>query len=949
MNISDNPTYIQAVLDNVADGIITIDAKGRIQSFNRAAEVIFGYSEEEVVGKNIAILMPDEMAAMHDMFVRAYIDTGESKFIDVGARELTAKRKDGSTFPSDIALSEMVQGGERYFIGIVRDLAQQKASQAVIRETLKSLTTFREALDVSADSIFLIDPETVCFVDFNEAAIDTLGYSRGELLTMGPQDINPDYTKAQIQTVINRVLHDGEEGTDIVTRHRRKSGEDLPVDIRLSALREEGGKNTIVAVARDISERMAIEQALRESERYNRMLFENSPMGLALCRMNGELVDINRAYADIIGRSVAETLKLSYWDITPEKYVQQEQTQLETLKANGRYGPYVKEYIHRDGHLVPVKLNGLLLEQQGESFIWSSVEDITLQKEAEEELRRSQALLIEAQHISQLGSWEWNIVTGVITWSEEVYRIFGHEPYAFEATYERFLEHVHPIDRDSVSSAVAQSLESKKPYSVEHRLVRPDKQERIVHERGEAYYDEQGNAVRMVGTVQDITEQKMAEARLEYMSNFDTLTGLPNRKLLRDRIEHALQQAHRHEHLVAIMFLDLDRFKNINDTMGHHIGDELLKVVAQRITQRVREGDTVARLGGDEFVVVLEGISHVDHAALVAEDIIDVLNEPVHIERYELFPGASIGITIYPFDDDNIDDLLKDADTAMYRAKAAGRNQYQYFTADMTAEAIEHMRLEHDLRHALERKEFELHYQPQVTLDGGELVGVEALLRWNHPERGMVSPAVFVPILEESGMILPVGEWVLRSACEQGMRWQEEGLGAIRIGVNISAKQFHLKNFPTQVKRALRDAALDARLLDLEITEGTLVEEVETTIETMKLLHAMGIKLSIDDFGTGYSSLSYLKRFPLHTLKIDQSFVRDINADSDSASIARSIIALGRSMRLNVIAEGIETQEHLDFMKRHGCDEGQGFFFSRPLPPNALYAWWQEYRHSQVV
>ena len=459
-----------------------------------------------------------------------------------------------------------------------------------------------------------------------------------------------------------------------------------------------------------------------------------------------------------------------------------------------------------------------------------------------------------------------------------------------------------------------------------------------------------GGERHFVGIVRDITERTKAQDALEYLSNFDPLTNLPNRSLLHDRLEHALHQAHRDEHLVAVMFLDLDRFKNINDTLGHALGDELLEMVARRIERCVREGDTVARLGGDEFVVVLEHINHVDNAALVAGKVLDALTEPMRLGGHEVIISASIGITIYPFDDDNIDDLLKDADTAMYRAKAEGRNNCQYFTADMTDHALEHMHLEQDLRRALERDEFELYYQPQLELAHGEVTGVEALLRWHHPARGLVSPAEFIPILEETGLILPVGEWVMRTACRQQRAWREQGLPPLRVAVNLSARQFYQQDLLKSVAGVLEETGLQVDELDLEITEGVLVENVTSTVETLNAFDRMGIRLSIDDFGTGYSSLSYLKRFPLHTLKIDQSFVHDVTEDGDSAAIVQAIIALAHSLRLGVIAEGVETEEQLAFLRREGCREVQGYLFCRPLPAPDLADWLRDnHRHKLLA
>jgi diguanylate cyclase (GGDEF)-like protein/PAS domain S-box-containing protein len=451
-----------------------------------------------------------------------------------------------------------------------------------------------------------------------------------------------------------------------------------------------------------------------------------------------------------------------------------------------------------------------------------------------------------------------------------------------------------------------------------------------------AVHDKAGRITHYVAVFSDITERKASEARIAFLAQHDSLTGLPNRALLHDRLDQALANAARQGTRIALLFLDLDRFKTINDSLGHMMGDQLLQGVALRLSGCVRETDTVSRQGGDEFLIVLTHVEMPDDAARVAEKILDRLRPPFDIDGQQLGTSFSIGIALYPEDGNTAESLMKNADTAMYHAKENGRNTYRFFDERMNVNALERLHLENGLRLAMENEEFLVYYQPQVDLASGRIIGAEALLRWFSGVMGGISPARFIPLAEECGLIVPIGEWVLHTACRQARKWQDEGLPAIPVAVNLSALQFRRADIVATVSRALQESGLQGCWLELELTESLLMQsgpEVEAILSRLK---ALGVRLSIDDFGTGYSSLAYLKRFPVDRLKIDQSFVRDITDDPDDAAIVRAIIQLGRSLRLEVIAEGTETPEQMDFLRYERCTAAQGYLFAPPLPAEAV-------------
>lgn len=465
----------------------------------------------------------------------------------------------------------------------------------------------------------------------------------------------------------------------------------------------------------------------------------------------------------------------------------------------------------------------------------------------------------------------------------------------------------------------------------EEWIRHPDGSEVLFETIDTPLYDGEGGIIGSIDISRDITERKQAETELAHQARHDPLTALPNRLLLDELLTHAIERAQRAKSLFALLFFDLDRFKNINDTLGHPAGDVLLRVMADRLRAGLRDGDIVSRLGGDEYVVVLENISGPQQAAQVADKVLGWLSQPLMLEQREVSVSGSIGIGVYPNDGKDVTTLMKNADSAMYMAKQLGGNGYQFYTPELTDKAQRFFAMEAALRHSIHREQLQLHYQPQFNIDSGDLVGAEALLRWNHPERGLISPVDFIPLAEETGLIVDIGAWVLRTACQQAVQWQRAGAGLCQLSVNLSPKQVSDSKLIQTVANIIEQTGIPPATLKLEITESGIMSHPEQAEQILTDLKALGVSLSIDDFGTGYSSMSYLKRFPVDELKIDRSFIRDIPKDRDDAAIAAAIIALGHSLRLGIVAEGVETRAQQDFLTKQHCHKAQGYLYSRPL------------------
>jgi len=562
-----------------------------------------------------------------------------------------------------------------------------------------------------------------------------------------------------------------------------------------------------------------------------------------------------------------------------------------------------------------------------------------------DEIREKNSLMVEtttrleeAQRIAHIGNWEWDVEQDNLWCSDEFYRICNIIPSECKNNYQSLVNLVHPEERGLFERSLKRALNQDERFNIEHRILLPDGNERFVHHEGTMTTSKEDSPRRLVGIIHDITERKQYEDQLIKEANFDRLTDLPNRNLLLDRLNQTLLTAKRNKQMVGLLHIDLDHFKDVNDTYGHISGDNLLIKAAKRLQSCLRQSDTLARLGGDEFTVILTNLSQEEDASVVASKIIADLEKPFLVDGYEVFIGASIGITIYPNDaiaTNEVHDpvsMLRHADIALSRAKNLGRNTFCYFTPRMDQEVTNRMSLANDLRKAVEQNDFSVYYQPIVDLKTGHIVSAEALVRWFHSERGAVSPAQFIPLAEETGLIGPLGEAVLKQACEQAGSWQNLTVTPPRVSVNLSVRQLKLGLSKETIIQTLNNSGLSPSRLTFEITESMIMTDTEESIKWMNSIRELGIDFSVDDFGTGYSSLSYLKRLPVDVLKIDRSFIKDLMTNPEDSSLIETIIAIGRSQRLRVVAEGVEQADQLNFLHQLQCDSVQGYYYSKPLP-----------------
>ena len=816
---------------------------------------------------------------------------------------------------------------------------------------LESEDRYRAAFDHAPVGIMHTGIDDDRILRVNARLTEMLGYTESELLGMTTVDLrHPDGHSGNRRRNRNRALS-GEIDTYSSERmFKRKDGSPLWVDRTVSLARDAAGKPLyFIRIIMDISQRKRAEEVVARERALLRTIIDSLPDYIYVKDTSGRFQLGNEAWLKARGRTVEEVAGKTVFELFSGELAESMAAEDQAIVNSGTPLLDVEQRVvvrARDGTLgaerwssktkVPMRdVDGNI------SGIIGISRDITERKEAEASLRYSEERYRDVFEASPLPMWVWDDEKLVFLAVNEA--AISHYGY----TRDEFLRmNVRDIWAPGEQTRYEESLRDRSHTQTlllqrKHRT----KDGRVIDVEATARQFMQDGHPVWLTLINDITERKLAEERLLHLAHYDVLTSLPNRVLFYDRLKQALAQAKRNQWIIGVMFIDVDRFKNVNDTLGHAVGDRLLQQVSERLIRSVRAGDTVGRLGGDEFAIVLSDLSSAQDANLIAQKIMVSFKEPLKLAGVELYVTASIGITLYPDDSTDQETLIKNADAAMYRAKDVGRNSYRFYTPEMNARALEHLSLENSLRGALERDEFVLYYQPKASVADGSIAGVEALLRWQHPDRGLVSPGEFMPVLEETGLIVPVGEWVLKAVCEQIRTWRRAGIAPVPVAVNFSPRQFASRDLGDTIKRVLDEQQVDPRLIEVEITESSLMSNLEDTALILKYVGDLGVGLSIDDFGTGYSSLAYLKRFPFDVLKVDRSFVKDLTTDADDATITRALISMAHNLGLKVVAEGVETEDQLAFLVEHGCDEIQGFYFSRPLIPEECGSWIKEGRY----
>ena len=881
---------------------------------NEAAARQYGFSRREFLTMTITDIRPEEDIP----------DLLEATAKPIHGLQKTTiwrhRKKDGAIIDVEIVGHDLHFHGVEAELIAARDVTERKKAE----ETVQKLASIEE---FSEDAILGKSMDGK-ITSWNRAAEKMYGYTRGEVVGRDLSFLVPPERQAEIQAIVERVLN-GQPIECLETQRLTKTGSVLDVSLSVSPIKDSTGLITgASAIARDITLRKRAEEQLKLQS----AVLEAAANAIVITDFEGTIVWANHAFTAMTGYSKEEALgnnlRLLKSGEQPESYY----AELWSTISSGKV--WQGEIVNRrkDGTtyteemtITPVSRD---VGNPADRYFIAIKQDITERKRAEEELYRAHQML---QTIL-------NTIPQRVFWKDRNCTYVGcNRAFATDAGLNNPAEIIGKSDFDLVWSETAEVYRTDDKLVMEQgsaKLGYEEMQDRA--DRGRVWlrtsklplWDREGKVIGVIGTYEDITARKLAEERVQYLAYYDALTGLPNRTLLQDRLAKALAGARRRKDKVAILFLDLDRFKDINDSLGHSVADLLLQEVAERLKTWAREQDTVARVGGDEFLIVLTGLKDVADAAVATERIVNLMTAEFVVQGHSLSIGCSVGISIFPEHGADGETLIKNADAAMYSAKDNGRNNFRCFTADMNAQVVERLTLENSLRLALDKKELFLVYQPQMDIATGRITGLEALLRWQHPDLGLVPPDKFIRIAENSGLIVPIGEWVVRTACRQARKWQDEGLPAVSVAVNVSAIQFRQDGFCELIRRVLHETGLAPQYLELELTESLLLANANLMLSVVQELKAIGVTLAIDDFGTGYSSFSYLRQFRVSKLKIDRVFIRDVAVNPDDAAIE---ISMAKSLNLKVIAEGVEDEAQMSFLRAHQCDEIQGYYFSKPL------------------
>jgi diguanylate cyclase (GGDEF)-like protein/PAS domain S-box-containing protein len=916
--LRESESRFRALAETASDAILTADSQNQIVFANRAAERVFGYPIPAMIGRPLERIIP----GLHPLWDPESETADRSVSTDPAPREHTAIHASGRPIPLELSIARLPHNGRGPFSTIVaRDVTERKRAEDALRASEARKSAMIEA---ALDAIVTID-EQGRVLEFNAAAERIFGYTRACALGKPMADlIIPPSLRERHREGMARHLATGEGqifGKTLEMTGMRADGSEFPIELTVTRLPSDGPP-IFTGFIHDVSDRKRAESALKESEQKLRTLVTNAPIVLFAIDRDGIFTHSEGKGLDGLGLKPGESVGRSVSELYGDR-------------------PDILEHVRRalsgESHTATVRLGEIAFETRYAPYrdsngqvmgIIGVATDVTEQHRADQSLRASEARYRALFEHNLAGVFRSTLDGRILDCNESFARIFGYSSPEEVLDQHAQRLYLRPEDRNAFLSRLG---ERNSLSNYESCVRKRDGTPIWVLENATLVEGPDNDRSVIEGTIIDITERKSAEEQVKHLAFHDALTGLPNRLLFNDRLSIALAQARRSGEKLVTLFLDLDRFKVINDSLGHAAGDELLRRVAERLQANVRAGDTVARLGGDEFIILLTRISSEANGSKVAAKFLQNVRNPFSVQERNVFITTSVGVSMYPNDGLDPETLIQNADVALYRAKEEGRDNYQLYAPAMNARALQRLSLENRLRQALPNEELILHYQPIVDVPSGRVCGAEALLRWRHPELGLLPPSEFITLAEISGLIVPIGHWVLKTACEQAREWQAMGYPHLRVSVNLSPRQFQQANLVSQVTGSLAASGIDAGSLDLEITESSAMQNAELTINTLLEFKRLGVSISLDDFGTGYSSLNYLKRFPIDRVKLDQSFVRDMTRSPEDAAIVRAVISMAHTLNLVVVAEGVETEDQLAFLRHHRCDEIQGFLFSPPV------------------
>ena len=944
----------RAVVENIAEAVFLCNREGVVVAANSAAEHLYGASADALLGKRMTDFGGERLRADGSLLppeeypVAVTLRTG-APLTDF---EFGLRRPDGSVrwLSANTRLwSPGDEPGSGGLVVSIRDVTAQRRAERALRA---SESRYRAVVDNLAEAVVIRDTRGV-ITGLNAAARRLYGEapvlgSRGPVagwrrLRADGSPMPPDEAPSAV------TLRTGRPVSDVVMGLEPPGGPVAWVSVNSRPILDTATGEMLGAVvsATDITARRAAERALRATEALSRLVIENLSEGVVIRDQNLRILDANESAGRILGTSRAALIGAvsteyvrGFFDEDGNPVAPDDLLSKQVQRGGTTVSGKVVGVERLDGTRIWISFNMRPIREPGSEAVRgvvTSFTDVTAERSAALALKESEERFACAVRGSSDGIWDWDIARGRFFMSPRLKELLGYRDDELPNERGALVERLHPDDVAVLAAAARAHFRRGEPFDVEVRQRHRDGEYRWFRVRGQALRDSHGRPIRFSGTNTDVTDRKRAQAQLSYLAQYDTLTGLPNRALFLDRLAGAIARARRAGRLVAVLFFDLDRFKEINDTLGHHAGDAVLRDVARRVKARLRETDTLARLAGDEFTAIIEDLDRAEDAAAVAAQLqAAVAAAPIHHEGHELYVGASIGVALYPSDAQTPEDLLKCADAAMYAVKREGGQAVQVYVRDSHSVPTDRLALKARLRQALERSEFFLEYQPQVDLVSNRVIGAEALIRWRNPDLGVVSPLRFIPLAEETGLIVPLGEWVLESACHQAAAWRAAGLPTLRIAVNLSPRQFRHKGLVPRIESVLAKTGLEPGQLELEITEGTIMQQTQATLSLLERLVALGVRIAIDDFGTGYSSLAYLKRLPVDKLKIDRAFVKDVITDADDAAIVTAITTMARALDIRTLAEGVETAAQFTALRDLGVHEYQGFLFSPPVAAERL-------------